>query len=276
MRDDFLIGGRHPLAHRLKVLLRDRAARRGEGAFVVEGPRAIEAALDRDAELEAVYFGPLAAVAFPALYERIHARSIDTFELREGVLEKVGTTVTPQPILAVAPLRAHAIADFEGLALDRPVLVCVQVADPGNAGTMLRSAEAAGMAGVVFCGGSVDPYNPKVVRASAGAMFGVSVMEADDPVEVLEALGAQGRRRLAARVSGGRSYDTVDLTGPVALVFGNEARGLDRDLPVDEVITIPMAGSLESINVAMAATILCFESGRQARGGSRDPEGELR
>jgi TrmH family RNA methyltransferase len=154
-------------------------------------------------------------------------------------------------------------------ALDREglVLVAVTVRDPGNAGTLIRSAEAAGASGVVFCGNSVDPHAPKVVRSSAGAVFGIPVVEADDPVKVLDALGGQGRRRLAAVASGGESFDRVDLTGPVALVLGNETDGLPArlDAHVDGRVTIPVEPPAESLNVGMAGTVLAFEAVRQRR-----------
>jgi TrmH family RNA methyltransferase len=140
----------------------------------------------------------------------------------------------------------------------------VDVNDPGNLGTIIRSAEAAGADGVVVCGNSVDVQNPKVVRSSAGAIFGVPVMEADDPMEALTALRAQDRRCLATVPSGGTSYDEVDLATSCALVVGNEARGLGP-LPVDGQVSIPMMSASESLNVAMAATVLLFEAARQRR-----------
>jgi TrmH family RNA methyltransferase len=148
------------------------------------------------------------------------------------------------------------------------LLVLVSVQDPGNAGTLIRSAEASGAAGVVCCGNSVDPHSPKVVRSSAGAIFGLAIAEGDDPVEVLGALGARGRRRIGTAATGGDAPDRIDLTGPVALVLGNEARGLSADLSshLDGAVTIPVSGpAVDSLNVAMAGTVLCFEAARQRR-----------
>jgi TrmH family RNA methyltransferase len=149
----------------------------------------------------------------------------------------------------------------------------VDVADPGNLGTLLRSAEASGCAGVVCCGGSVDVYNPKVVRASAGSVLGVPVVrgggadDEPDPVPVLDRLGAAGRRRYGATVQGQPATE-VDLRPPVALVLGNEARGLPAAVleRVDGRIAVPMAGAGESLNVAMAGTVLLFEAARQRNG----------
>jgi RNA methyltransferase, TrmH family len=233
-----------------------------EGAFVVEGPRAVESALDHHAPIEVVYFGPNAHVAFPALRARVEAAGVEWQLLKEGVLERVGSTVTPQPVLAVA---RKPDAGTEWLAGEGLVIVGVELGDPGNVGTLLRSAEASGAAGIVLSRGSVDAYNPKVVRASAGAIFGVPVMEEWSSVEALDALGELGRQRLGAVAGTGTRYAEVDFRRPTAVVLGNEAHGLGDDLAprLDGYVTIPMAASAESLNVAMAGTVLCFESARQ-------------
>lgn len=184
--------------------------------------------------------------------------------LQHGVLERVADTVTPQPVLAVCrsidvPLAAVLDVTF--------VVVCVDVQDPGNAGTVLRSAEAAGAGAVLFTGSSVDPTNPKAVRASAGSLFHVGVVSGGQAVDVLAELGRRGMRRLGCDARAGVAADAVDLTGPVALVLGNEARGLppEVDDALDGRVTIPMAGRAESLNVGMAAAVLCFEVARQRR-----------
>ena len=130
------------------------------------------------------------------------------------------------------------------------------LADPGNAGTIIRSAEAAGADAVVLTPGSVDPYNPKVVRASAGSLFRIPVVEA-----TLESLS--GYRRLGTSSHRGDRYTDPVYHGRVAVVVGNEAHGLDDDAAIDQWITIPHAGPAESLNVAMAATVLAFEVARQ-------------
>jgi TrmH family RNA methyltransferase len=144
------------------------------------------------------------------------------------------------------------------------VLVADRVSDPGNAGTLVRSGAAAGVGVINLGAGSVDAYNPKVVRATAGALFAVPIVEGRPTADVLERLGARGLRRVAAATRGGTSLDAVDLTGPLALVVGHEVDGLGR-LPIDEAVTIPMAEGTESLNLAMAATVLCFEAQRQRR-----------
>jgi len=191
--------------------------------------------------------------------------------LKEGVLERVGTTRTPQPVLAIAPmpeLRAAA------LARDGLVVMGVALSDPGNLGTIVRSAEAAGAAAILLGPGSVDAYNPKVVRASAGAIFGIPVVDAVaegwSAVEALDALGELGRHRVGATAGTGTRYTDVDFTRPTAVVVGNEAHGIGAglDAHLDGHVTIPMAGPAESLNVAMAASVLCFESARQRGAGA--------
>jgi TrmH family RNA methyltransferase len=265
------LGPRHPEVKRLRSLLRDASARASEGAFVLEGPRLLEDAIRRRAALEAVYLGPNARQAFRTLLDAPELAGVPVAELKEGVLEKLGSTRTPQPVLAVAPIPpALAIADLRG---NGPVLVAVGVADPGNLGTLMRSAEASGCAGLVCAGDSVDAYNAKVVRASAGSVLGIPLVAAPagerlDPATVLDALAATGRARYGAAV-GGTPMAALDLAGPVALVLGNEAHGLPVDVQdrLDGTVGIPMAGPAESLNVAMAGTILCFEAARQRANG---------
>jgi TrmH family RNA methyltransferase len=252
---------------RIRRLLAQRSARRSEGAFVVEGTNVLEAALDGEADIEALFAAPEAESECPALLDRAGRRGIIVHRLAPGVLERVADTVTPQPVLAVARRRPPALSDVaagEG-AEPRLLVVGVDVRDPGNAGTLIRSAEAAGAHGVIFCRGSVDVTNPKTVRASAGALFHVPVVEGCDPQEVLGVLGDLGLQRIAAVAHGGERPDRVDLALPVALVFGNEAWGLPADVlsGVDTAVTIPMPGRSESLNLGMAASILLYEARRQ-------------
>lgn len=258
---------RHQKVQRLRRLLGRRSAREAESAFVVEGARILSEALVAGVPVESVYLAAGAATAggSPAdVAERAYEAGARVYELGAGVLERIAGTVTPQPVLAVVPFVARPRESLSGGDL---LVVAVDVRDPGNAGTVLRSAEAAGSDGVIFCDGSVDIYNPKTVRASAGSMFHVPVAAGGAPSEVLADLGRWGVRRLATTASGGRDYSEVDLSGRLAFVLGNEASGLpdDIDAMVDGRVTIPMSGRSESLNVGMAAAVLCFEAARQRR-----------
>jgi RNA methyltransferase, TrmH family len=159
-------------------------------------------------------------------------------------------------------------------AADEPmIVVLVDVRDPGNAGTVLRTADAAGVASVVFCGESVDPYNPKTVRASAGSLFHVPFSVQDDPVALAASLAHRGYRTMAAVVRDGDDYAEMEWTVPTALFLGNEAAGLRPDVraSMSGAVAIPMDGRAESLNVGMACAVLCFEALRQRRLVDRRP-----
>jgi TrmH family RNA methyltransferase len=198
------------------------------------------------------------------LVERAHAEGARVFELAPGVMERVADTVSPQPVAAVVrflDLQLDALQDASF------VLVCADVRDPGNAGTVLRSAEAAGAEAVVCAGGSVDLYNPKTVRASAGSLFHVPVVAGGDPVSIVKQLRDWGMTAIGAAAHGGADPADVDFTRRVALVLGNESHGIpaDVDETLAERVTIPLAGRAESLNVGMAAAVLGFEVARQRR-----------
>jgi RNA methyltransferase, TrmH family len=227
----------------------------------VEGYKLLAEALATRAPVEELFVSPEADEEVVAQAVVAGAR---VHRLAPGVLERVAGTVTPQPVAAVVGHLDVALEDLEGADL---VVVCVNVGDPGNLGTVVRSAEAAGAGGVVCCDGSVDIYGPKTVRASAGSLFHVPVVAGGEPVEVLERMGVWGMRRLGTQAHGGEPYDRADLASPVALVLGNEAHGLPSrlDAVLDGRLTIPMPGRTESLNVGMAAAVLCFEAARQRR-----------
>jgi TrmH family RNA methyltransferase len=246
---------------RLRRLVQKRATRWSERAFVAEGPELVRTGLDAGAIPEALYVATEGAEdpVTAALARRAELAGVRVYELAAGVMAKVADTVTPQPVLAVFPMRdVPAVPDDAGL-----VVVMVDVRDPGNAGTVLRSADAAGAGAVVACGGTVDPYNPKTVRSSAGSVFHVPLVVAADAVAALEALARW--RRLGAVVRGGEDYAGVDWRQPTALVLGNEAAGLPDGLALDGLLSVPMAGQAESLNVGMACAVICFEALRQRR-----------
>lgn len=261
------IGHRHPEARRLRELLRDPAARRAESAFVLEGPRLVGDALDRGAAIQCVYVGLYAARAFAELLGRVDAAGIDVRGLKDGVLEKLGSTRAPQPVLGVASMPAPVALDAVAPGL---VVLSVDVQDPGNLGTIVRSAEAAGAGAVVVGRGTqgADPWSPKVVRASAGAVLGVPIVAVDDPIAAVRALRARSFRAVGADGAAPTIYTDVDLTGAVALVIGSEGHGLPPEVvaELDGVVAVPMAGAIESLNVGVAASVLLFEAARQMRG----------
>ena len=232
-----------------------RSARLEERAFVIEGPKLL-------AEAEAAGVEPLDVFTAPGYHHD------GAHELAPGVIERVADAATPQPVMAVVPF---VDVPLDSLADAAFLTVCVDLRDPGNAGTVLRSAEASGADGVIFCDGSVDVYNPKTVRASAGSLFHVRVVVGGDAVEVLDRIGDWGVTRFGTSSHEGEDYTAMDFTRPSAIVLGNEANGLPPHVTpaLDKAVTIPMAGRSESLNVGMAAAVLCFEAARQRREAAR-------
>ena len=253
---------RHQRVQRLRRLVGRRSAREAERAFVAEGAKVVGEALDARS-VETLFIDPSAVgPAEAAVVERAFALGCRVFELEKGVVERVAGTVTPQPLLAVVPFVDRPLDELDRSGL---IVVCADVRDPGNLGTVLRSAEAAGVRGVVCADGTVDPYNPKCVRASAGALFHVPLVVGGNTVQVLSELGTWGLRRLGTSVRGGTPLWSADLAGPLALVLGNEAIGLpaEIDAALDAHVTIPIEGRGESLNVGMAAAVLVYEAARQ-------------
>lgn len=241
--------------------MRRRTARWLEQAFVAEGIEVVRTGLAAGCVPESLYVAHEGAGSEPvaALASRAVELGARCYELAPGVMAKVADTVTPQPVMAVfSMVHVPAVPPGAGLAV-----VMVDVRDPGNAGTVLRTADAAGADAVVCCGGTVDPYNPKTVRSSAGSLFHVPLVVGGDGPAVLDELAWM--RRVGTVVRGGTDYAEVDWTVPTALVLGNEASGLPGTLPLDGTVGIPMAGRAESLNVGMACAVLCFEALRQRR-----------
>ncbi|HEX6417651.1 MAG TPA: RNA methyltransferase [Acidimicrobiales bacterium] len=262
------IGARHHSMQRLRRLSRRRGARTEERAFVIDGPTLLGEAIDAGMALDEVVAEPGCPAA---LLERAAAAGASVHRTHAGALARVVEAVTPQGVAAVARI-AERSPGQAAAAAGPLALVLVGVSDPGNAGTLLRSAEAAGGGAVLFCDGSVDPYGPKCVRSSAGSLFRLAVTRQAGSGDALAALVAAGLRCVATMARDAPPYDTADLAGPVALVLGSEAHGLPAAVAaaVGEAVTIPMAGRTESLNVGMAGTVLCFEALRQRRSRRRD------
>jgi TrmH family RNA methyltransferase len=251
-----------------------RSLRWSEGTCVLEGPDLLECALDAHAELEGVF------VDGDSLDEKSHdlvARAADAgvrcFELSPGVIERVADAQHPQGVLAA--WRFHT-GHLDDLGDSGVVIVLDEVRDPGNLGTIIRTADAAGAAGVVVTGESVDPYNPKVLRATAGSIFHVPVVVAASLPDVLSEFKAQGRRSYAAVVRGGTPLRQCALGSSAVVVFGNESAGLSDEAVAlcDETLSIEMDGRSESLNLGVAAGVVAFEALTQRRRAAVD--GDLR
>lgn len=199
-------------------------------------------------------------------FEPPDTRRLPVHEVSGDVMRRIAATKTPQGIVAVS---SYCDVDPGELLGRDPSLsvVLAGVRDPGNAGTILRTAAAVGADSVFVGEGSVDVYNPKAVRATAGAVFNIPFARGVDVAWLLERFGEGGATRIAADPQSPRHYDEVEMRGRIALIFGNEAWGVPEELDrlVDVRASIPMEASTESLNVAIAAAIFLFEARRQRR-----------
>lgn len=259
------LGPKSQALQHLRRLSGRRRARSESGQFVVDGPTLVSEALRSGVDVVEVYAEPDAPgdVVRAAQEAGVPVRATVA-----GALAKVTSPVHPQPMAALVSLPPGAaggwdhVGDLHGL-----VLVLVGVADPGNAGTLVRVAEASGAAAVVSCADAVDLWNPKCVRASAGSLFRVPVVVAGDGADCVRHLRSEGMTVIACDLGAGSTHDRTDLRGDVAVLLGNEAHGIAADVSAlaDRIVSVPMAGQVESLNVAMTGTVLAFEAARQRR-----------
>ncbi len=236
-----------------KLLRRNERAR--AGAFLVEGPLVVTEAL-KHGEVQDLFVDANAPLASDWL-----ARGAVAVSGR--VIEALTDTSTPQGVVAVARMQTVVPPEVSGDL----VVILSDVRDPGNAGTLVRSAAAAGASAVVFCSGSVDPFNPKTVRSTAGLLFHVDVVAGVALDVAAGALREKGFLMVGADAASSKGPDEMDLTRPVALVLGNESWGIEEASGhlLDEVVGIPMPGPAESLNVGIAGSVLLFEAVRQRR-----------
>jgi TrmH family RNA methyltransferase len=236
------------------------AGRKRSGRFLAEGPNLVEAALRRGLVSE-VFATEAALERFGTLLATAPTRLVT-----ERAAKALSDTVTPAGLVAVCELPHTALAT--ALAdTPRLVAVAVQISEPGNAGTLIRIADAMGADAVVLAGHSVDPYNGKCMRASTGSIFTVPVVVEPDAGHVLAALRDTRLQLLATTLDGEVGLQETDLAGPTAWLFGPEAQGLGEDIAAaaDHRVRIEMPGDAESLNVAAAAAICLYQSAQALR-----------
>ncbi|BAX92466.1 TrmH family RNA methyltransferase [Mycobacterium shigaense] len=247
--------------------LHRHVARRRAGRFLAEGPNLVEAASARGLVRE-VFVTEAAAQRHATLLAPLDVRG-SVHLVTERAAKALSDTVTPSGLVAVCDMAATRLADALA-GSPRLVAVAVEIGEPGNAGTLIRIADAMGAAAVILAGHSVDPYNGKCLRASTGSIFTVPVVTEPDAPAVLAALREEGLQTLATTVDGETRLDEADelLTKPTAWLFGPESHGLPIELvkQADHRVCVPMAGGAESLNVAAAAAICLYQSAR-ALGG---------
>ena len=256
-----------------------RASRAEQRRFLAEGPQAVREALALPGCVAEVYALAATAARHPDLAEAARAQEVPWSLVDDSALDALTETVHPQGVVAVCHFLDRPLADVLEAAerVDRPqrlIAVCADVRDPGNAGTVIRCADAAGASSVVLAGSSVDPYNGKAVRASVGSIFHVGLAVEHDPATTVEALRRRGYLVLAADGAGETDLDdALDeglLCRPTAWIFGNEAWGLPAELAAlaDHRVRIPIHGQAESLNLATAAAVCLYASARAQRRGT--------
>ena len=256
-----VFGAQNPRIAELRRLIGRRSSR--SETVVIEGPRTVREALAAGFEPTTVVVPESHAddSAVGSVEARVGA-DVEWLVVRDHVFEKLAPSATPQPMLALVPRPVGVLPGR--LADDAVVLVLVDVGDPGNVGTLIRAADAVAATAVVVVGGA-DPWGPKAVRSSAGSILRTPVIQYADPGDAVDALRGAGARIVGTHVAGGEPHDGGVLEAPVAIVLGSEAHGLGDDVEVDAWCHIAMPGRTESLNVAMAGTLLLYEARREAR-----------
>ena len=261
---------------RLKELRRALAepGRNERGLVAIEGPNLVGEALRTGLRVESIFVGGDGpAVSYESEKD---LADIDVLLVPGDYLESILTTESPQPIAALVEPPTwtweHALTGQPDTA--SLIIVLAGIQDPGNLGTILRSAEAFGANAVLALPGTVNEWNPKAVRASAGSVFRVPVLRADQG-DALRRLREAGARILATTAQGAQPVDLVDLAEPVALVIGNEGNGVPAEFAAkaDGTVTIPCPGPVESLNAAVAASVLLYEAARQRAAKNGRPPG---
>jgi RNA methyltransferase, TrmH family len=272
------IEGRHnPLVKQLRQAF-SRAELTDDGDCAIEGLRILEEAIRSGLRFSAVFFRESAQDRADRLLPQIGAQ-VDTLLLPDKLFDSLVPSESPQGVAALVRLKEFSLDDVmetERLQVG-PIVVLSGLQDPGNVGTILRSAEAFGSAGVVLGEGTVSPFNSKVVRASAGSVFRLPVIHGQTSErgksstakleEVSEKLRAKGVRLIATSSHKGTPLDQANLNGKVAIFFGNEGAGLPREVlaKMDESVAIPHTQQVESLNAGVAASIVLYEAARQRK-----------
>jgi RNA methyltransferase, TrmH family len=243
--------------------------RTGDGDCAIEGLRIVEEAIRSGLRFRAVFFKESAQNLAERLLPQIGAH-VDTLLLPDKLFDAAVPSETPQGVASLVRLKEFSLTDILERLQVGPIVVLAGLQDPGNLGTILRSAEAFGSAGVVLGEGTVSPFNSKVIRASAGSIFRVPVIigkTVGGLEEISAKLRAQNVRLIATSSHKGTPLDQAKLTGPTAVLIGSEGAGLSRTVlaQADDLIAIPHTPQVESLNAGVAGSIVLYEAARQRR-----------
>lgn len=246
----------------ISALLKKSKERKEKRVFVIEGRKMFEEICRNPSRIVKAYFSDS---YWKEQYNNRPMPQIPYEIVADSVFDAMAETVTPQGVLAIVKMPEYFVEDMIEKA--GTLVLLENVRDPGNLGTIIRTAEAAGVAGVILSKESVDIYNPKVIRSTMGAVYRVPFVYAEDFNELLKTLKMQGVRLLAAHLKGQKTFDKADYSGKVGILIGNEANGLSEEASdaAEEKVLIPMAGNVESLNAAVAAALLMYEAFRKQK-----------
>ena len=240
-------------------LLKKAKTRREFSEFVVEGVRMVgEAPLDR---LVKMYASQSFFESHKDFFESVPAEKLEM--VSDNVFSQMSDTQTPQGVLAVVKMKQAQWKDILG---EKPLILMVEnLQDPGNLGTIVRMGEGAGVSGVIMSSNTVDIYNPKTIRSTMGSIYRVPFIYVEDFTEAMKKCQQEGVNIYAAHLDGKNTYTQEDYTKPTAFLIGNEGNGLSQKATeaADTLIRIPMEGQVESLNAAIACTVLTYEAMRQ-------------
>jgi TrmH family RNA methyltransferase len=258
------VGSHNARLKELRLAFR-RAELTARGECAIEGVKLLEEALRHGQHLETVFFSESARPLAEKLLSQVGART-ETLVLPTALFNSIVPSETPQGVAALLKLRSFSSAQLLDRAADGPFVVAAGLQDPGNLGTILRSAEAFGAAGIFLTEGTVSPYNSKVLRGSAGSIFRLPFLQLSS-AELIPLLRERGVRLLATSSHKGTPLSEANWSLPLAIFIGNEGAGLPREIlhQMDGTVVIPQAAPVESLNAGVAASIILYETFRRQK-----------
>ena len=245
--------------------LKQKKFRDERGEYLIEGIRFVDEAIKANAEIKSFFFSERLenANGGAELLERITASNCAIYELSDHLMDGICDTENSQGVVAILSIKKCRPEDF--IPLSKKLLILESIQDPGNLGTIIRTADAAGFDGVIALSGCVDIYNPKVLRATMGSVFHIQIADHADMAETISLIKSSGLKTFAAHLKGEKSIYEADMSAGGVILIGNEANGLSEELAsqADELVKIPMPGKAESLNASIASALFMYEMVRQ-------------
>jgi len=248
--------------------LKQRKNRYKQQKYIIEGFRIIEQAIIENRKIDSVYVKSSLSnnEETPKMVEKLLSYGVDVVEIDDHLFEELSDTVTTQGLIAVLEMEHYELDHFtESDTIN--ILILDRIQDPGNLGTMIRTADAAGFNCILLSKGTVDPYNEKVVRSTMGSIFQIPIIQSDDIIKDIQSLFENNIQVIATELGGAVDYDVVNYQAKTAIIIGNEGNGVAAEILEmgTQNVIIPMAGKSESLNASIAAAIVMYEVFRQKR-----------